>query len=162
MRARSMIVMGLLFGLGGCGGGEGGSGGSGLGGADTTTSTGGAGGATGGMGGATGGAGGAGGATGGTGGTGGAAAVLAPTMKSVEKMQGALHVAWKNNTPDCEKIELDRKHDAGDYAVAYTLTGVATSKHDTQAVPPGSYCYKARCIKGAETSPDSNEMCGTP
>ena len=55
-----------------------------------------------------------------------------------------------------------RKHDGGACAVAYTLTGTATSQHDMQAVLPGMYCYKARCLKGAQASPDSNEMCGTP
>jgi len=136
---------------GGSGGsGSGGSGGMGAMGGGGTTAT------------STGGAGGAGGATGGATGGGGAAALLAPTIKTVEPLEGALHVAWTNNTPDCEKVELDRNKDGGAYAKAYTLTGTATSQHDMQAVPPGMYCYKARCLKGAETSPDSNEKCGTP
>jgi hypothetical protein len=80
----------------------------------------------------------------------------------VVPQQGALHVEWDNVTPDCDKIELDRNKDGGVYAVAYTLAGIATSQHDTSASAPGTYCYKARCIKGAETSPDSNEKCATP
>jgi hypothetical protein len=83
-------------------------------------------------------------------------------MKSVVPQQGALHVEWDNVTPDCDKIELDRNKDGGAFAVAYTLAGIATSQHDTSASAPGTYCYKARCIKGAETSPDSNEKCATP
>jgi hypothetical protein len=86
----------------------------------------------------------------------------APMMLGAVPMQGALHVTWENVTPDCETIELDRNHDGGAFATEYTLAGVATSQHDTEAVPPGSYCYKARCTKGAEVSPDSNEVCGTP
>jgi hypothetical protein len=109
---------------------------------------------------------GGGGGTGGGGGMAGmggsSAAPLAPTMEGATPQEGVLHVAWMNNTPDCEKIELDRNLDGGAFAVEYTLTGAATSQHDTEAVPPGTYCYKARCIKGAETSPDSNEVCGTP
>jgi hypothetical protein len=151
MRARLAILAGLLVCLGGCDGGGGGTGGgggmAGMGGQDMTGGSGGT-------------AGTAGSATGGTGGSSGAP--LAPTMEGATPMEGVLHVAWTNNTPDCEKIELDRNLDGGAFAVEYTLTGAATSQHDTGAVPPGTYCYKARCIKGAETSPDSNEVCGTP
>lgn len=86
----------------------------------------------------------------------------APIMKSVAPLEGALHVTWTNSTPDCDKIQLDRKKDDGSYATAYTLAGPADSQHDTQAGPPGTYCYKARCEKAGKTSPDSNEKCGTP
>ena len=86
----------------------------------------------------------------------------APNIVSVAPMEGALHVEWENVTPNCDQIELDRKKDDGAYATEYTLTGVATSQHDTEAVPPGTYCYRARCTKGAQTSPDSSETCGTP
>lgn len=101
---------------------------------------------------------------GGSGGSGGGASgpPQAPIIKSVAQMQGALHVMWDNVTPDCDKIELDRNKDGGAYAMAYTLVGVARSQHDYSAVPSGTYCYKARCLKGAETSPDSNEKCGMP
>ena len=83
-----------------------------------------------------------------TGTGGGVAAPEAPIMVGAEKVAGGLHVTWKNVTTGCDKIELSRKHDAGAYAVAYTLAGAATSQHDTQAVPPGMYCYTARCLKG--------------
>ena len=86
----------------------------------------------------------------------------APIMKGATPLQGVLHVAWENVTPDCDKLLLDRKHDDGAYATEYTLVGAATSQHDTEAIPPGIYCYKARCEKGGQTSPDSNEKCGTP
>ena len=46
--------------------------------------------------------------------------------------------------------------------LAYTLTGAATSQHDSEATPPGMYCYKARCKKGGKLSGDSNEKCGSP
>jgi len=161
------ISAGFVLCFAGCGDGGGGTGGDGgaggHGGGHLTTGTGGSGGAGGS--GATGGTGGTGGsgATGGTGGSGGSSGPpLAPTMLSAAPLEGVLHVAWTNTTPDCEKIELDRKKDDGAYALEHTLTGLATSQHDTEAVPPGTYCYKARCIKGAETSPDSNEKCGTP
>ena len=102
------------------------------------------------------------GASGGSGGAGGAAPVLAPTLDAVEPLAGGLHVMWTNNTPDCDQIELDRNKDGGAFATEYTLTGAAESQHDTAATAPGAYCYKARCIRGAETSPDSNEKCGQP
>ena len=105
--------------------------------------------------------------TGGSGGSGGGGGgssgpPQAPMIMSVEPLQGGLHVMWDNVTPDCDKIELDRNKDGGAYATAYTLVGVATSQHDVSAVSPGTYCYKARCLKGSEKSPDSNEKCGMP
>jgi hypothetical protein len=105
-----------------------------------------------------------GGGEGGTGGSGGSSSgpPQAPFIKSAEPLQGGLHIAWDNVTPDCDKIELDRNKDAGAYATAYTVVGAATSQHDSSAVAPGTYCYKARCIKGTEKSPDSNEKCGMP
>ncbi len=157
MTIRSLILLlGLTLVWVGCGGHEGEG--------STHDGTGGAAGHGGGHGGAGGGTGGAGGIGGGGGGGGGSSGPpQAPIMKSVGPMQGALHVEWENVTPDCEKIELDRNKDGGAYAKAYTLVGVATSQHDTSAVPPGTYCYKARCVKGgAETSADSNEKCATP
>lgn len=104
------------------------------------------------------------GGSGGAGGSGGGSSgpPQAPIMKSVAPLQGGLHVTWDNVTPDCDKIELDRNKDGGAYATAYTLAGAATSQHDSSASAPGTYCYKARCIKGTDKSPDSNEKCGMP
>src|SRR5262245_39037848 len=108
------ISASLLFCFLGCGGGGG------------TSSTGGMAGmgGTGGSDTMTGGSSGAGaaGATGGSGGAGGSmGAPLAPTMTGAAPLEGALHVSWTNNTPDCDKIELDRNKDGGAYALAYTL-----------------------------------------
>ncbi len=156
------LILGFSIAWFGCGsesstsgtqGGTGGTGGSG------TVGTGGSGGGTGG--GGTGGLG-SGGSTGGGGSGGEASAPEAPVMKSVKPLGGGLHVIWANTTTDCTKIELARKKDAGEYAVAYTLAGAADSQHDGNATAPGMYCYKARCLKGGQTSPDSNEKCGTP
>lgn len=155
-------LLGVSLSLVACGGDSTGStsttGAGGAGGSATTTSAGGTGGtsATGTSTTATGTS------TGATGTGGGASAPEAPVMVSAEKVAGGLHVMWNNVTMGCDKIELSRKHDAGAYAVAYTLNGAATSQHDTQAVPPGMYCYTARCLKGGQTSPDSNEKCGAP
>lgn len=157
-------ILGGFLSLAACGGDSTGSTSTGAGGAgESTTAT-----ATG-----TGGVGGAGtgttatattgsSSTGATGTGGSSAAPEAPMMMSAEKVAGGLHVMWKNMTTDCDKIQLSRKHDAGAYAVAYTLNGAATSQHDTLASPPGMYCYTARCLKGAVASVDSNEKCGTP
>jgi hypothetical protein len=156
MHARIAIGAALLLCFSGCdGGGDGAGGHGGDGGHAGHAMTGGSAGAGGSSGGST--------ATGGSGGTGGdSGPPLAPTTESATPLEGVLHVKWTNNTPDCEKIELDRKKDDGAYATEYTLNGAATSQHDSGATPPGMYCYKARCIKGADTSPDSNEVCGTP
>lgn len=148
-----VLVLGFSLAWAGCGGDNSGSGGNG---GSAGSGAGGAGGGAGGAGG-NGGSGGSGGAGGGSSGP-----PQAPIMKSAAPLQGALHVTWENVTPDCDKIELDRNKDGGAYATAYTLAGAATSQHDSAAVAPGTYCYKARCIKGAEMSPDSNEQCGTP
>ena len=115
----------------------------------TSSSTGGTGGASG---------------TGGGSGTGGAMGPkpAPPTIQMVMKMMGALHVMWDNATPDCDKIHMLRNHDKGAYAVAYTLAGSATEKHDAAAIPPGTYCYKLQCEKGGVTSDDSNIKCNTP
>ncbi|NUQ73887.1 MAG: hypothetical protein HUU21_10045 [Polyangiaceae bacterium] len=110
------------------------------------------------------GSGGAGGGEGGAGGGGGGSTAdpEPPIMTSVSPLAGVLHVEWDNVTPDCTAIELDRNKDGGAYALEYTLTGAATSQHDSEATPPGMYCYKARCKKGDKISVDSNEKCGTP
>jgi len=147
MKSLSLVVLfGVTAAIPACGSGEtGGAGGqAGSGEVSSSSSSSGAGG------------------SGGSGGGGSSGPPQAPIMKSVVPQQGALHVEWDNVTPDCDKIELDRNKDGGAFAVAYTLVGVATSQHDTSAAPPGTYCYKARCLKGAETSPDSNEKCATP
>lgn len=163
MRTALLFSMAVaLLGAPGCGSDEGGhdedGAGAGAGHGGGHDGSGGGSGATGGGSGATGG-------DNGSGGGGGeltSAAPQAPTMDAAMPMDGALHVAWTNVTPDCDQIELDRNKDAGAFATAYTLTGEAVEHHDTEAVAPGTYCYVARCVKGAEVSADSNEVCGTP
>lgn len=144
------LFLGLSLVWAGCGGddggGSGGSGGAGDGGQGGGVQT------TGGSGGA------------GTGGGGGGSSgpPQAPMMQSAAPLQGGLHVTWMNMTPDCDTIELDRNMDGGAFALAYTLTGAAEAQHDGAATAPGTYCYKARCTKADQVSPDSNEVCGTP
>ncbi|MES1174970.1 MAG: hypothetical protein ABUL62_11655 [Myxococcales bacterium] len=83
-------------------------------------------------------------------------------IESVEPLEGGLHVMWMNMTKGCDKVVLLRSKDGGTFSVAYTLAGAADSQHDAQATAPGTYCYKARCLKGSDASPDSEEKCGTP
>jgi hypothetical protein len=83
-------------------------------------------------------------------------------MESVAPLAGALHIEWTNVTLDCDSIELWKNKDDEGYMVAYTLVGEADEQHDEQVMPGSMYCYKARCVKGDETSPDSNERCSTP
>jgi len=154
------LVIGISFAVSACSGDGGGGTGGGTGGSGGSSTTGAGGGAGGGATTASGVGGGA--ATGGGGSGGAIAAPEAPVMKSVKPMAGALHVTWENVTPDCDKINLMRNHDGGDFEKAYTFVGAATSKHDGVATGPGSYCYKATCEKGGQTSPESNEICGTP
>lgn len=146
-----VVIGGALLGLlVACGGdddsGTGGSGGTGTGGmgamgGGTTTSS----------------------ATGGGGSGGDSGSPQAPVIDTVEPMDGGLHVMWTNVTPDCDTVELDRNQDGGAYATVFTLTGVADEQHDPDAsVATSTYCYKARCTKGTESSPDSSEKCGMP
>jgi hypothetical protein len=86
----------------------------------------------------------------------------APVISSVMKMGGNLHVSWTLPDDPCDQVALFRKHDSGDYQLAYTLTGVATSQHDAGAVASGEYCYEIVCRVGDLQSDYSNEMCGTP
>jgi hypothetical protein len=91
----------------------------------------------------------------------GSSAPQAPVIQSVTPM-GGLHVVWTNASSNCDKIELLRNKDGGEFTIAYTLSGAATSQHDSQISAPGTYCYKARCVIGTQTSPESAEKCGTP
>lgn len=86
----------------------------------------------------------------------------APVVVSVEPLEGGLHVMWTNPGSGCEKIEMDRNTDGGVYTTVFTLAGAATEQHDEAATAPGTYCYKLRCVVGAQESLDSNEKCGTP
>lgn len=102
------------------------------------------------------------GAAGTAGGSGSSGAPGAPVMKSVSPLSGALHVAWSLPAGGCEKVRVSKKIDAGDYAVAATLAGTATSLHDTQVTAGATHCYTAACLVGTEVSPESNEKCGKP
>ena len=82
-------------------------------------------------------------------------------LDSVEPLGGGLHVMWTSSGASCDKIELWRKKDAGEYALAYTLTAAADSQHDAQVMSPGMYCYKVRCVKGSSYT-ESNEKCASP
>ena len=83
-------------------------------------------------------------------------------MKSASPLSGALHVVWSLPAGGCDKVLLSRKPDGGAYALAYTLTGTATSQHDTQVKAGGKYCYTAACKTAGGTSEESNEICGSP
>ena len=85
-----------------------------------------------------------------------------PQIAAVAKMGGALHVSWKLNDTGLTSVELWRKKATGDYAVAYTLPGSATSQHDMQATDSAQYCYKVMTHRDSDMSDMSNEMCGTP
>ena len=137
-------------GLGGSAGTGGSAGGSGIGGSGGAVATGGSGGAAG---------------SGGLGGSTGSDAAppgpQPPTINSLSPMGGGLHVTWSHATQDCTATELDRNKDGGAYALATTLAGDATSYHDSAAAGSGEFCYRARCRRGQEVSPDSNEKCAS-
>ena len=85
-----------------------------------------------------------------------------PTITTIAKMGGNLHVSWKLNDTGLTNVELWRAKDGGTYAKAYTLPGTATSQHDTGASAPGTFCYQVYNVKGGVKSDPSPEKCGTP
>lgn len=97
-----------------------------------------------------------------------AAAPKAPTVDTVAKMMGALHVMWTNNDTTCDTVEVERQAQMADgsvmekYTVVYSLPGEADNKHDTDATDDMTYSYRLRCKKGATYSAYSNEMSGNP
>ena len=89
--------------------------------------------------------------------------LAAPTIGSIAKMAGGLHVTWKNAQKDCDKIEGERKSDAEPYKVAFSVPGVADNKHDAVGLAAGTvYTYRLRCVKGDSVSDYSAEKTGTP
>ena len=97
-----------------------------------------------------------------------AAAPKAPTLMTVEKMQGALHVMWTNPTPACDTVEGERQATMPDgtlmekYKVVFSVPGEADNKHDTTATDAMNYSYRLRCKTGSVYSPYSNEVVGNP
>ena len=97
-----------------------------------------------------------------------AAAPKAPTIQTVAKMQGALHVMWANPTPACDTVEGERQATMADgtvmekYKVVFTVPGEADNKHDTSATAAMTYSYRLRCKVGTAFSSYSNEKSGSP
>lgn len=97
-----------------------------------------------------------------------AAAPKAPTLMTVAKMQGALHVMWTNPTPACDTVEGERQATMPDgtimekYKVVFTVPGEADNKHDTSATDAMTYSYRLRCKTGTVYSTYSNVVAGNP
>jgi hypothetical protein len=97
-----------------------------------------------------------------------AAAPKAPTLDTVAKMDGALHVMWTNPTPACDTVEGERQATMPDgsvmekYKVVFTVPGEADNKHDTSATDAMTYSYRLRCKVGAVYSMYSNVVAGNP
>lgn len=97
-----------------------------------------------------------------------AATPTAPTIQTVEKMQGALHVMWMNPTPACDTVEGERQATMPDgtimekYKVVFTVPGEADNKHDTSATDAMTYSYRLRCKTGTVYSGYSNVVAGNP
>jgi len=89
--------------------------------------------------------------------------LASPTLNTLAKMAGGLHVMWKNGQKDCDNVEAERKGPADDFKVIFTVPGAADNKHDGVGLTAGSaYTYRLRCKKGDAYSAYSNEMTGTP
>lgn len=91
------------------------------------------------------------------------APLAAPSISTIAKMAGGLHVMWKNTQKDCDKIEAERKSDTEPYKVAFSVPGAADNKHDAVGLTAGTvYTYRLRCLKGDAASEYSAEKTGTP
>jgi len=87
----------------------------------------------------------------------------APTIGSLMKMAGGLHVTWKNNEKGCEAIEGERKSSSTEYKRVFTIpNGDVDNKHDAPLTAGETYTYRVRCQKGGVYSPYSNEKTGSP
>lgn len=88
--------------------------------------------------------------------------LVGPTITSVMKMTGSLHVSW-DLPAKCDNVELERKDGtAGAFKVAYKLPGTVDNKHDGTATGDMVYTYRSRCKVGAEYTEYSNEMGKNP
>ena len=76
-------------------------------------------------------------------------------------VHGTMALAWQNPASTCSSLMINRKKDAGTYAVAQTLTGQATSVQDMPGHTAGTYCYTVTCTLNGQASPPSNEKCVT-
>lgn len=85
----------------------------------------------------------------------------APTITTLMKMSGALHVVWKNNQA-CDSVVGERKSDTEDYKVLFTVPGTVNNKMDGTATVDTTYTYRARCKVGANFSPYSAEVSANP
>lgn len=92
-----------------------------------------------------------------------AASLKAPTLDTVEKMMGALHVMWTNSDSGCDSVVGERKAEMADgtvhepYKEVFSVPGEADNKHDTSATDDMKYTYRLRCKKGDAFSAYSNE-----
>ncbi|MBL8722366.1 MAG: hypothetical protein JNL79_40665 [Myxococcales bacterium] len=84
-----------------------------------------------------------------------------PTITSVTKMGGALHVYWKNNQA-CDSVVGERKSETEGYKALFTVPGTVNNKMDGTATVDTTYTYRARCKVGANLSPFSAEMSANP
>lgn len=76
-------------------------------------------------------------------------------------VHGTMALAWQNPASTCSSLMINRKKDAGAYAVAQTLTGQATSVQDMPGHTAGTYCYTVTCTLNGQSSSPSNEKCVT-
>ena len=76
-------------------------------------------------------------------------------------VHGTFKVSWQTPASGCSTITINRKKDAGAYAVAQMVTGAATQVMDQPGHTAGTYCYTVVCTLGGADSAPSNEKCAT-
>ena len=86
----------------------------------------------------------------------------APMLMDVVPMEGALHVMWMNMQTDGESVEAERKTEATEFALGFSVPGSVDNKMDSAATENTTYTYRLRCKKGDRFSPYSNELSANP
>ena len=76
-------------------------------------------------------------------------------------VHGTFMLSWQNPASGCSTLTVNRKKDAGAYAVAKMVTGTATQLMDQPGHTAGTYCYTVVCSLGGADSAPSNEKCAT-
>lgn len=81
----------------------------------------------------------------------------APTGLTAGPLGGGVHLTWKDNSPDEEGFEIERRAGSGAFARLASVTFDLTQFHD-EPVPSGSLAYRVRAVAGSRTSDYSNEV----
>ena len=74
-----------------------------------------------------------------------------------------LHLTWKDNASDARGFIIERRAEGDENFVQIATQGAnLTSYTDSDVTAGTTYCYRVRAFNALESSPYSQEICGTP